>query len=239
MSSERTVTNKGKGVMDDHPRPKVKEKEDGLTENAEGSTKSSTRESPWADLRLRKLDMPIFKGEEDEDPDGWIHRVERYFVINGLPEKEKLEAAGMCLEEEALDWHKWEIEWSSIESWVEFKRLLLERFRPSAQGNRYARLMKLQQTSTVRIYRRQFERLSASLHDLSEAVLEGKFESGLSEEIQSEMKKLNPVGLRAKMMMAQLIEDDTKLRESKRSWVLPAQVLKGRVEFLSYSIFYA
>ena len=39
------------------------------------------------DSRVRKLKMPIFEGE---DAYGWVYRVERYFTINGLSEREKL-----------------------------------------------------------------------------------------------------------------------------------------------------
>ena len=43
---------------------------------------------------------------------------------------------------------------------------------------------------------------------MSAAGLESKFVCRLKEEILSEIHKLNPVGLEAKMLMAQVIEDD-------------------------------
>ena len=52
-----------------------------------------------ADPRVRKLKMPIFKGE---DAYGWVYRVERYFTINGPSEREKLMAAALCLEGKTL-----------------------------------------------------------------------------------------------------------------------------------------
>lgn len=50
---------------------------------------------------FRKLDMPLFCGE---DPLGWIFRVERYFKVNRVAEKEKLDAALLCFEQRALNW---------------------------------------------------------------------------------------------------------------------------------------
>lgn len=47
------------------------------------------------------LDMSVFDGT---DPDGWIFKVERYFIINRLTEKEKWDAAAMCLDGDALAW---------------------------------------------------------------------------------------------------------------------------------------
>lgn len=71
---------------------------------------SNTKEVPLFDMCLRKLDVPIFKGEERENPFGWFNRVERYFVVNRFPEKDKIDAAVLCLEGEALEWHQWEEE---------------------------------------------------------------------------------------------------------------------------------
>ena len=57
-----------------------------------------------ADSGVRKLKMPIFEGE---DAYGWVYRVEHYFAINGLSEREKLLAAALCLEVKALAWFQW------------------------------------------------------------------------------------------------------------------------------------
>lgn len=53
------------------------------------------------------------------------------------------------------------------------------------------------------------------LKELGDKALESKFVCGLKEEIQSEMHKLNPMGLKAKMTMAQLIEDDQAIQQKK------------------------
>ncbi|CAH1440276.1 unnamed protein product [Lactuca virosa] len=55
--------------------------------------------------RFRKLDMPLFDGE---NPDGWILRAERYFNFYKLSEADKLEAAVVALEGDALLWFQWE-----------------------------------------------------------------------------------------------------------------------------------
>lgn len=48
--------------------------------------------------------MPIFSGE---NPDGWLFRVERYFEVNGLTEREKLGAIVVSLDGDALSWYQW------------------------------------------------------------------------------------------------------------------------------------
>lgn len=54
---------------------------------------------------VRRLDMPLFDGTK---PDRWIFRVERYFGVNKMTEEEKMDAAVVCLDGEALVWFKWE-----------------------------------------------------------------------------------------------------------------------------------
>lgn len=84
------------------------------------------------DAWVTKLKMPIFKGE---DAYGWIYRVERYFVIIGLTEREKLMAAALCLDGKALTWYKWNEQRQLMQSWIEFKESLLGRFRLSEKGD--------------------------------------------------------------------------------------------------------
>ena len=48
--------------------------------------------------------MPLFNGS---NPDGLILKVEQYFALNLLTNEEKLEAAVMALEGQALFWYQW------------------------------------------------------------------------------------------------------------------------------------
>ncbi|KAA0036837.1 E3 ubiquitin-protein ligase RGLG2 [Cucumis melo var. makuwa] len=57
-------------------------------------------------MRLRKLEAPIFKREEQENPDG-----------------------------EALDWYQWEEEWELIASWKKFRELFLDRFQSAEEAD--------------------------------------------------------------------------------------------------------
>lgn len=110
--------------------------------------------------RHRKLEIPLFEGE---DPLGWIFRVERYFVVNGVTEAEKLEAAVVSLEGRALSWFQWTEARTPVNSWQEFKTEVTERFHCKQVGDEYEQLMALRQLGTVAEYREQFEMLSAPL----------------------------------------------------------------------------
>lgn len=101
-SSERTRIDNGKKLID----IESKEKEGNSNTHNEVGTLTGVRGIPLFDMRLRKLELPIFKREVSEGPDGWLHCVERYFIVNQLMKRDKLEAAVLCLEDAALSWHR-------------------------------------------------------------------------------------------------------------------------------------
>lgn len=86
------------------------------TKEKEGIHAPRSKDVPLFNMRLRKLEVPIFKRDEDKNLDGWLHRVERYFVVNRLSEKDKLDVVVLCLEGEALDWYQWEDDWNLMGS---------------------------------------------------------------------------------------------------------------------------
>lgn len=85
--------------------------------------------------RYRKLDMPVFDGE---DPDGWILRVERYFAFYHLSEMEMLEAVVVALDGDALRWYQWENKRHPVRRWA---ALAVE---DPSMNNGYPRLKTLQ-----------------------------------------------------------------------------------------------
>lgn len=58
-----------------------------------------SRNTEGNNSRVHRLEFPVFYGE---DPDGWISKVERYFDVYGLTKPEKMGAAVMGLEDDAL-----------------------------------------------------------------------------------------------------------------------------------------
>lgn len=82
-------------------------------------------------MRLQKFEVSIFEGEEGENVDGWLHHVERYFMVNWVTKRDKLDVAILCLEGEALDWYHWKEDQMTVDNWVEFGQLLWKRFNQS------------------------------------------------------------------------------------------------------------
>ena len=84
------------------------------------------------DWRFRKLEMPLFDGT---NPDGWILKAEHFFHFNQFSNEEKMEAAVISFEGDALLWYQWESKKHTMVLWEEMKILLLKHFRPKQVGS--------------------------------------------------------------------------------------------------------
>lgn len=86
-----------------------RDKEKGEEEFGRGG--SENHRSNW---KYCKLDLSQFDGT---NPDGWILRAERYFTFYQLTGEEKLEAAVVGFEGDALIWYQWEHRRRPIRRW--------------------------------------------------------------------------------------------------------------------------
>nr|GEV17911.1 ankyrin repeat-containing protein [Tanacetum cinerariifolium] len=164
-----------------------------------------------SDYRMRKLKMPLFEGE---DPHGWIYKVERYFEVQDIQPREKLRAAVLCMEGQALSWFRWSEARSPFRSWEGLKRRLLERFQLSQDGTLYEQFLAITQEGSGREYVNLFETLAGQLVGVLEEVMEGTFIKGLRPELRSAVRVLQPKGLNHAMKLAVMI-DDNKLNSSQ------------------------
>ena len=57
------------------------------------------------DFRPLRMELPLFSGE---NPDGWVYRIERYFLLTRMTETMMLETAIVSLDGDALTWFQWE-----------------------------------------------------------------------------------------------------------------------------------
>lgn len=99
-----------------------------------GKDKEKMDEGPWKKVendghrgnwKYRKLDLPQFDGT---NPDGWILRAERYFAFYRLNDEEKLEAAVVGFDGDALVWYQWENRRRPIRRWEDMRKLILQKF---------------------------------------------------------------------------------------------------------------
>lgn len=142
--------------------------------------------------KLRKLDLPVFDGT---NPDGWILRAERFFHFYRLSEEDKLEAAVVALDGDALLWYQWENRRQPLRSWDALKRIILRRFRTTATGSLHEQWLAHYQSGTVVDYRRRFIELLAPIDDVPEEIAKSQYLNGLKDEIRVEVRLLDPVSL--------------------------------------------
>ena len=84
-----------------------------------GGNSLGSRPGNRHDFRLRRLEMPIF---DESNPDGWILKAEGYFTLNHFSDEEKLEAAVIAFEGDALLWYQWESKKRNMILWEEIGR---------------------------------------------------------------------------------------------------------------------
>ncbi|XP_075650145.1 uncharacterized protein LOC142620705 [Castanea sativa] len=149
-----------------------------------------------------RLEFPRFSGG---DPAAWIFRAVQFFRYYGIPEEEKILNASYHLDGEALIWFQ-DCE-RSLDSWETFIRAIQVRFGPSSYDDPMEALTKLKQTTTVAVYKSQFEMLSNRIRNLSEPHKLSCFLSGLRDEVRLAVRMQNPRTLTAAFGLAKIQEE--------------------------------
>ena len=184
------LTGVDKNLTHEGPRPSGSNS--GIPELVFGSFESVNQGRRRFEYKNRKVDMPTFDGR---DPDGWILQAERYFAIYQLINEEKIEAAVLSLNGDALAWFRWASKRQMISSWEDMKTVFLKRSRLIHGGNLYEKWSALRQTDTTEEYVRKFIELSAPLDGVTEQVALGKFIDGIQSPIKTELRMWEPENL--------------------------------------------
>ncbi|XP_057444723.1 uncharacterized protein LOC130736966 [Lotus japonicus] len=170
----------------------------------------------------RRVDIPMFNGS---DAYGWITKVERFFRLSRVEEREKIEMVMIAMEDRALSWFQWWEEQAQERAWEPFKQALIRRFQPDLVQNPFGPLLSAKQKGSVMEYREAFELLAAPMRNADREVLKGVFLNGLQEDIKAEMKLYPADDLAELMDRALLLEEKNsamrggKLRDDdKRGW---------------------
>ncbi|XP_075636505.1 uncharacterized protein LOC142608698 [Castanea sativa] len=131
-----------------------------------------------------KLDFPRFSGV---DPASWVYKANQYFGYYQTPIAEKLIIASFHKELEALALH--------------------ERFGSTTYDDPMEVLTRLRQTTTVALYKAEFEAVSNRIMGLSPMHKLSCFLSGLKDEIRLSVRMLNPQSLNAAFGLAKIQEE--------------------------------
>ena len=136
-----------------------------------------------------KLDFPRFSSV---DPDNWVYKANQYFGYYQTLIVEKLLKASFHMDLGALIWFQEVEEAGVLFYWEYFVPALHVRFGTSAYDDPMEVLTRLRQTSTVALYKVEFEAVSNKVKSLSPLHKLSYFLSGLKDEIRLPVRMLNP-----------------------------------------------
>lgn len=191
-----------------------------------------------------KIDFPRFNGE---NPRQWLRKCHRYFLLNPMPENEKIVTASMHLDDKAEFWYMDYMEGKELMGWNVFAAMVLERFMEEEGENLVGDFNKLQQDGSVEEYRSKFDELKAFMlqgnRSLSEDYFIRSFLSGLKEELKSMVMIMRPQTLAQAVQVAKLQETSVEHLKSgfkntvkqATSGLKPFKILPASTPSRSYS----
>lgn len=135
-------------------------------------------------LKPPKLILQQFDGS---NPLAWIFQAEQFFTHYFIQPHLRLSHVSCYMTGDALGWYQWMHNNGLLSTWIEFTRALELCFGPSSFENHQQTLFKLQQTSIVSDFQKDFECLCNRVVGLSHQVILDCFVLCLKTEIQNEM----------------------------------------------------
>ncbi|XP_075650075.1 uncharacterized protein LOC142620613 [Castanea sativa] len=142
-----------------------------------------------------------------DDPASWVYKANQFFGYYQTPIAEKLLIASFHMELKALIWFP-----EAEEAGVFFDReslvqALHVRFGSTAYDDLMEVLTRLRQTTTVALYKAEFEAISNRIKGLSPLHKLSCFLSGLKDEICLPVRMLNPQSLNVAFGLEKIQED--------------------------------
>ena len=142
--------------------------------------------------RLTKVEFPRFHGE---DVQGWLYRVNQFFLMDQVDDDEqRIRLVSMHVFDKALQWHKQFMKrHGEVATWDVYERQVKKRF-DSVFDDPMIELKNLRQTGSVQVYQESFELLLNKV-ELSEKHAISLYLGGLRDEIAMLIRMLNPTCL--------------------------------------------
>jgi len=136
-----------------------------------------------------------------------VYKANQYFGYYQTSAAEKLMVASFHMDQEALVWFQDAEESGVFCNWEGMVQALYVRFGSTPYDDPMEALTKLRQSSTVAVYKADFEALPNRIKGLSSLHKMGCFLSGLKDEICLPVRMLNPQSLNATFGLAKIQEE--------------------------------
>jgi hypothetical protein len=166
----------------------------------------SPQQYPDNNIQVRsiKVEFPKFEGE---NVSGWLFKANQFFSYNNTAPENRIFMASFYMEGEALVWFQDALDSGVFSSWEAFVKAIQIRFGPNSYDDPMEAITRLRQTSTVSLYKSQFEVVSNRLRGISEENRLSCFLSGLKDEIRLPLRMLNPTTLNDAFGLAKIQEE--------------------------------
>lgn len=140
----------------------------------------------------------MFDGSSNSSAKPWVEKLDVYFQLNQMEKIEAIKVATLHLEGEAQDWWfhgRVTLRHSSVTTYAEFTRRLIERFDRNEPEEHFVELTRLKQTGSPEKYIADFLRISVMVPDLSTAQMIYMFLEGLTEPLRGLVRSTRPTTL--------------------------------------------
>ncbi|XP_059065756.1 uncharacterized protein LOC131857345 [Cryptomeria japonica] len=142
-----------------------------------------------------KLTLPYYDGSGAVTTRSWIHKLDTYFTLRPMIERDAIKFATLHLDGTAHEW--WHnglitLQHDEITTYQEFADLLVERFDKKDPESYFRELAQLKQTGNLEVYVSEFLKLSCMVNNMSNQRLVVLFIEGLMEPLRGWVKAFDP-----------------------------------------------
>ncbi|GJX25621.1 retrotransposon-related protein [Tanacetum coccineum] len=182
--------------------------------NGEGTSNRGGVGSPYG--RLTKFEFPKFSGD---DVQGRLYRVNQFFLLDSIPDNQKVRLVSMHMFDKSLNWHKQFVKkYGENVEWAVYEREVQKCF-DSIFEDPVVELKNLKQVTTVQLYQEQFEALMNKV-ELSEAYAVSLFIGGLKDDISMSVRMFKPNTLTDVYCLAKMQEATLQVVKTKHTALL-------------------
>src|SRR5258705_3969108 len=161
------------------------------------------------------LPWPRFGGEQGENPEPWLFKMEASFAIRGMTPQQKVDVIGIVLEKGALNWYQAQsIGGQHFDSFETFANEFRLRFNPQNQpADMRRKLRQLKQTGRVDQYIPEYQTYVNRAGRMQEADKVSYFAEGLTPRLKSEVIYRDPDNIKEAIEIARRYEAALQTRD--------------------------
>jgi hypothetical protein len=161
-----------------------------------------------------KIDMRKFDGK---DPITWILQMEQFFDLHNVPHTQKVRIASLYLEPNQFVWYQWLFSRKSLVTWTIFTEEMIAHYEDTRSNTFFSQLINLKQKGLVTEHIENFQRLNIKVIDIPDEHLIDVFIGNLRDNIQHEVRLLEPKSLENVFRVARNVESKNMAMATRRT----------------------